>query len=206
MVGARKLYLVRHGETDWNIEGRIQGTIDVPLNERGRRQAACLAARLKRCGAGAIYTSPLLRALETAQVIAASLGVAVTSEPDLRERDFGVWQGLLASELPIRFPGELARLRADAADAFPPGGESFRQLMFRVAKAVDHLVRTAPDVDIVIVSHGGTTHALLCHLLGIDPAHRSRFVVDNASLTTAELAAAGTRLLLLNDTCHLDGA
>src|SRR5579864_7883681 len=106
------LLLARHGETDWNREHRWQGRADPPLNARGREQAAALAASLAQVPLGAIYSSDLARALETAELVGGALGVAVTSEPALREIDVGEWSGLTTAEIERTFPAGWARHRA----------------------------------------------------------------------------------------------
>jgi broad specificity phosphatase PhoE len=135
------LLLVRHGETDWNAEGRLQGHTDRPLNDYGRRQAKALADRLAACDqVAAVYTSDLARARETAEIVAERLGLAVVADPDLRERNWGNWEGLTGSERDrVEYVGE-------ASDAH---GE-------RVLRAVQRIAEHHPGERVVVVTHGGS--------------------------------------------------
>ena len=170
------LYYVRHGETDWNIEARLQGQRDIPLNATGRAQArrcgvilADLFAREARTIAGVDYlASPLLRARATMELVRGSLGLDPADyrvDPSLTEISFGRWEGHTL--------GELRAIDAHLVDArehdkwgfVPPGGESYQMLAARMGGWYDNLVR-----DAVVVAHGGTLRALIAHL-GLVPAH-----------------------------------
>ncbi len=168
MADDRILYLARHGETDWNAEGRWQGQTDVPLNERGREQARAIAERLRGEGLVSIATSDLLRARSTAGIVAAELGLEVNHvDAALRERRFGCFEGLTRVEVAARFPDVWARYLADPGPA-PPGGESRSDLLGRLLPAViDAATRLAPPL--LVVMHGGAMHALLADQLGAMP-------------------------------------
>jgi probable phosphoglycerate mutase len=153
------ILLARHGETDWNREGRFQGHADPPLNGLGRRQAGELATRLAATPFDAVYSSDLARARETAEILAASHGVPVVVDPGLREVDVGSWSGLTRAEIAERFPG------ADHHD-----GETREQHLARVLAAVERIARDHPGERILIVSHGGSLRALRRHCTG-DPVH-----------------------------------
>jgi broad specificity phosphatase PhoE len=134
------LLLIRHGETDWNAEGRLQGHTDRPLNDFGRRQAGALAERLAGDGITAVYSSDLSRALETAEILAARLELPVVTDPDLRERNWGNWEGLTGTERDrVEYVGE-------ATDAH---GE-------RVLRAVRRIAEQHPGERVVVVTHGGS--------------------------------------------------
>lgn len=169
-----RLYYVRHGLTDWNAAGRLQGHHDVPLNQTGREQAAqCgqilgdLLAREGRAATDFDYvSSPLSRARETMDIMRAILGVAPTGyriEPRLTEISFGEWEGLTYAEVMLRDPDVVARREADKWEFLPPGGENYRQLALRVGAWYAALER-----DTVVCAHGGTGRALVA-LLGIAP-------------------------------------
>jgi broad specificity phosphatase PhoE len=149
------ILLARHGETDWNRDGRCQGWDDVPLNEAGREQARELAQRLADVPFDAVYASDLARARETAEIVAAPHGVPVAVDPDLREMDFGSWSGLTATEAAERFPG------VERHD-----GETQERHRERVVAAAERIARENPDRRILIVSHGGSLRALRGHLGG----------------------------------------
>jgi broad specificity phosphatase PhoE len=143
------LLLARHGETDWNVEGRWQGWADPPLNENGRRQARTLAEQLRSTPFDAVYSSDLRRAHETAEIVAAPHGVPVIADPGLREVDVGSWSGLTRTELEERFPnGER------------PDGETREQHRQRVHATVERIARENLGRRILIVTHGGTMRAL----------------------------------------------
>jgi broad specificity phosphatase PhoE len=169
-----RLYYVRHGLTDWNAAGRLQGHLDIPLNQTGREQAAHCAkilgdlfAREGRLAAELDYvSSPLSRARETMEIMRATLGVAPTAyalEPRLTEIAFGEWEGLTYDEVMRRDPDIVARRETDKWEFMPPGGENYRQLALRVAAWYATLTR-----DTVVCAHGGTGRAMVA-VLGIAP-------------------------------------
>ena len=153
------ILLARHGETDWNRDGRFQGWADPSLNDAGRAQARALAERLRDVPFDAVYSSDLLRARETAEIVAAPHGVEVVIEPGLREVNVGAWSGLTRAEVEARFPhGER------------PGGETRDEHTARVLAAAERLARAHPHDRILLVSHGGTMRALRTHVSD-EPLH-----------------------------------
>ena len=201
-----KITLIRHGESIWNGERRIQGNQDPALSPRGRRQAALLVKHLQdhlTRPAGAIYTSPLQRAAETADRIASTLHLPVIHEPDLREMSLGAWEGLTVAEIQAAFSGGYERWLEDPA-AFPaPGGEALSAFGSRVEGALARMQRAHPGADLLIVSHGGVIKALLCFVLGLDVRYLFRLKQDNTAVSQVELDGQVRRVLLMNDTCHL---
>jgi broad specificity phosphatase PhoE len=172
------LYYVRHGETDWNVEGRLQGSLDPPLNAVGRRQAAVCADILRdlieRDGRGpadcAYVVSPLQRARQTAEIMRAALGLAPDDyrvDPRLREIGFGEWEGLTFREVRARAPEMLAARERDKWEFVPPGGESYAHVALRMREWYDALAG-----DTVVVAHGGTARALI-GVLGVAPSARA---------------------------------
>lgn len=158
-----KLYLVRHGQTDWNLEGRWQGHIDVPLNEVGRRQAAQIARQLAGEGLEAIYSSDLGRARQTANAIARETGLPVQIDPRLREIHQGEWQGMLATEIHARYEAAFRQRRLDPSGFAPPGGETAVQVKDRVLSAVLDICRRHPTQRVALVSHGFSLAVLRTH-------------------------------------------
>jgi alpha-ribazole phosphatase len=149
-----RLILIRHGETDWNAEGRWQGQIDVPLNENGRQHAREVAHRLVGEGIQAIYSSDLKRAVETARVLGEATGLDIHIDARLREIHQGEWQGLLVSEIQERYSQRFeSRLRNPWTIA-PPGGETVVQVQQRVDQALDDIVQKHPGETVAIVAHG----------------------------------------------------
>jgi broad specificity phosphatase PhoE len=145
------LLLVRHGETDWNAEGRLQGHTDRPLNDYGRRQAKELAERLAAEDVDAIYTSDLSRAKETAEILGERLGLPVVVDADLREKNWGSWEGLTGDE----------RLNVDYV------GESTEDHRERILRAVERIVERHPAQRIVVVTHGGSLRRIQAAVNGI---------------------------------------
>lgn len=169
-----RLHLVRHGETDWNQEGRIQGHIDVPLNDRGREQARALAEMLSGRGAELVLSSDLSRSSETAEIIATRLGVPLQVSEELRERHLGALQGLTARDLGAREgdPDDHARgfvfRTINDPGVHPEGGESLAEFRERVGAVARRLRDEPPATSIVVVSHGGAIRAILLALAGTD--------------------------------------
>jgi broad specificity phosphatase PhoE len=176
------LVLVRHGETDWNRDNRFQGHADPPLNEAGREQARALADRLAQDDVDAVYSSPLRRAAETADILAGRLDVPLATVEALREIDVGEWSGLTRTEVEQRFPEAFARWLA-----FAHGwehGETYEQLGDRVLPALLELARRHDGGRVVVVTHGGPIRAVAAHVNGIAyaEARRSASVVGNCAV------------------------
>jgi probable phosphoglycerate mutase len=158
---ATRFLLIRHGQSVWNREARWQGQGDPPLTERGRAEARSLAARLLRERPERLVASDLLRAAETAALLAAALGLEARLEPRLREWDVGAWSGLTLAEVERRFPDELARVRAGDPEVRPGGGESRRELQARALAALSGLAREEAGRCVAVVTHGGLIRTLL---------------------------------------------
>ncbi len=160
MDDARVIFLARHGETDWNVEGRWQGQTDVPINATGRAQAHALAERMRCEGIAAVASSDLARARLTAQIVADALGIGdVRADRDLREQGYGRFEGLTRSESAARFPEEWARYVADWRET-PPGGEPYEAFAARVRAATHRLSGSLPSPALLVL-HGGAMRALL---------------------------------------------
>lgn len=200
-----RLLLVRHGETDWNSEGRYQGNTDVPLSVAGLRQAEAAARRLAGERPCAVYSSDLARARETAAAVAAACRIEVRLEPGLREMRFGAWEGLTHVEIAERYPREWAAWIADPRRVAPPGGETADELAERVAAAMRRIRCECAGATAVVVAHGGSLQTLLCLALGVDPAKRWQFRLRHAAVTEVHLYDEGAILATLNDCRHLDG-
>ncbi|KAG2487807.1 hypothetical protein HYH03_013651 [Edaphochlamys debaryana] len=177
---AATVLLVRHGQTDWNVNRRLQGHLDIPLNEEGVRQAEELAVALEPVAFTAIYSSDLSRAVKTAEAIAARRPepTKVTTSPNLRERALGVVEGLTPAEAAQGVPEAFRLLASDNDDAVVPGGESPRQLRTRVAAEVGRIAAMHPGETVLIVAHGGPLHSCYRHAVG----HAYHGAVANASV------------------------
>jgi len=202
-----KFILVRHGESVWNRERRIQGSRDPALSPRGRRQTDLLVSHLRTHlppRVAAIVTSPLRRAAQTADQISAAYRIPVIHEPDLREMSLGKWEGMTVAEIQAAYPGRYEKWLEDPL-AFPaPGGEDLRAFERRVVAALERMRGAHPGADLILVSHGGAIKALLCFALGLDVRHLFRLKQDNTAVNQIELDGRVRRVLRLNDTCHLN--
>jgi len=189
-----RLWLVRHGQTDWNAEGRYQGHADMPLNEQGLMQAHQLAQKLAGKPLGkpseerfeALYTSDLQRALQTAGVLGACLGLTPHRDARLREIHQGDWQGLLIADVANRFAAEVERRRADPLSARPPGGESVGELAARMASAAGDIARRHPGRKVLVVTHGLSIAALLAQARGVPLAQVYSLIPQNMQVEVVE--------------------
>jgi probable phosphoglycerate mutase len=197
-----RLVLVRHGATEHSAAGRFSGRNTLPLDERGREQAARLAKR--RFGeVAAVVSSPLLRAVETAEAIAGPLGLPVDVNDDLIETDFGVWEGLTFAEALDADPDVLRKWHG-SLDVAPPGGESFAEVGERVERARADLAASYPDSTVVVVSHVTPIKLLVCTALEAPPVGLFRLHLDTASVSVVDYYADGNASVrLVNDTSHL---
>ncbi|HIG39033.1 MAG: histidine phosphatase family protein [bacterium] len=159
-MGKIRLIVLRHGETDHNRIGRYQGTVDTPLNETGRAQAASAVDYLRLQGIDHILSSPQARAWETAEIVGTALGLKVTPDPAFVERNFGVFEGKTREEIASEYPELLRENASRQIHASMPGGESLFELATRVHTGVREIQRLYSDVTMLLVCHGGALRAL----------------------------------------------
>jgi probable phosphoglycerate mutase len=200
------LVLIRHGETAWNAEERMQGHEDVPLNERGCAQAKALGARFAGEPIHALYSSDLQRAFATARCISAATGHPVVRDARLRERHLGVLQGVLRHAAPEMVGEVYVRYRASDPDYVIPGGESTRQFAARVLACIDDLVQRHPGETVVVVAHGGVLDQLYRRAVGLPISGPRAFTLRNASVNRLEVEADRWSLGEWGDVRHLDRA
>jgi probable phosphoglycerate mutase len=197
------LVVVRHGETAWNREGRIQGHGDSPLTERGLAQAQAVAGRLARERVDALYSSDLGRARDTARYLAASTHLEVRLEPGLRERAFGILEGKTWDELGHDHPDCARQLLEDPAYVIP-GGESLVQFRERVWGALGRVAREATSGEaIAIVTHGGVLGLFYREAMGLSLAAPRRYTTLNASVNHFRYHAGRLTLVRWGDADHL---
>ena len=198
------LLFIRHGETDWNAQGRFQGQIDVPLNARGQRQAQRLAQRLAAEPPRPIVSSDLQRARQTAQPLAAAWGAPVAAAPGLREQSFGVLEGLDLPAITRQHPELWARWSEHRADYALPGGESTRQFHARVLQAVGELAAAHAGATLLVVTHGGVLDMLwrTAHGLALDGPRRC--AIPNTGLNRLAWRDGTLAVLDWADAAHLD--
>lgn len=198
-----KLIVVRHGETPWNREKRMQGTTDTPLSDVGQAQARALGRRLAGHEFTALYASDLVRARDTASIIAEHTGRELVMDSRLRERRFGIFEGLTAGEIQERFPEEHARFVSRDPDYEVPGGESARGFAGRCLGCLAEIAGRHRGEEIVVVTHGLVLDSLYRAALGLGHGERRPVPLINASLNFFDHGAGRWRLVLWGDVAHL---
>ncbi len=205
-----RILLARHGETEWNKIGRVQGWTDIPLSAAGEAQAARLAERLARTPLAGVYSSELSRARQTATPIAARHNLSVQTLPGLREKGYGLWEGLTREDLEQDWSElwhQYHTLRV--LEAVVPEGETWPEVCLRVVESLQHILAAHPGADetVLLVGHGGSARALVLEALQAPLPTLLRLHLDNASLSRLDFAAlSDSRVVFLNDTSHLRGA
>lgn len=200
-----ELIIVRHGETEWNLDGRMQGHADSNLTPRGFRQAEAVAARLVQERIDAIHSSDLGRAIRMAEVLGRAKGVTVIPDARLRERNMGIFQGLTVEEMSRRFPVEYDRFASRQVDYVIPDGESMRQCHDRVITGLQSIADRYPGCRVVVVTHGGPLSAAFRHTMQLPINAPRRWSLFNASMNRFEVQGTRWRLLVWGDLTHLNG-
>jgi broad specificity phosphatase PhoE len=175
-----KFCFVRHGQTDWNIEGRYQGQSDVPLNKNGRFQAHQVAKQLIKHRLCAIFSSDLVRAVETAEIIGAVLHLPVKTDGRLREINQGEWEGQLVDKIKDYYSKLWQQRSSDPANVRPPGGETVSELGNRVCEVLDEIAKGESDGPVLIVSHGLALATAICRNQHIEFGHAYEWIPPNA--------------------------
>ena len=198
-----KLYIIRHGQKDWNIAKKIQGRQDIPLNERGHFQAQCLGKAMENRPITAVFSSPQIRAMETAIAVASPAGVPVIPVRDLMEINYGVWEGKTEEELLRDDRALYEAWWSHPAETAPPEGESINQVNERCRQAWKE-IKPQLTGDAAIVAHGGLLAHFMEQLLGSESIAAST-VAHNASITTIEYEPETERFVLVefDDYKHL---
>ena len=202
-----RILAIRHGETAWNVDTRIQGHLDIPLNDTGLQQARWMAQALaERDQLHAIYASDLARAHVTAQTLADAVGLTVTAHPGLRERAFGDFQGRTFAEIEVELPEHAHHWRKRTPDWTPPGtGESLITLRDRVLATVDELAARHVGQQIVLVAHGGVMDVLYRTATRLDLQAPRTWQLPNTAVNRLLWTPDGLSLVGWADTTHLDG-
>ena len=200
------MLLVRHGQSTWNREHRIQGQLDPPLSEEGRRQAERVAQRFAGRRLAGSYSSDLKRAFQTAQAIQAVSGISPEPMAGLREIYLGEWEGLHTEELAERFPGAWARWHDEPDWDLVPGGEGAAPFETRVSATMDSILERHQHGDVVVVTHGGVIQAALHRVVGRASRGLFPFKIQNASISVIERRDHRLIIAGVNDTSHLEPA
>jgi probable phosphoglycerate mutase len=205
MVEPTRVFALRHGQTAWNAEQRIQGQLDVPLDDTGRWQAERLAQALAGEDLAAIYSSDLQRALATAQALATATGLPVQAQPSLRERGFGRFEGATHAEIEHRWPAEAARWRRREPGDTPGGGEALADFFARSVGALTQLAARHPGQAIAIVAHGGVLDCLHRAAMRVALDAPRSWQLGNASINRLLYTGEVWTVVGWNDAAHLEG-
>jgi broad specificity phosphatase PhoE len=198
--------LIRHGQSTWNREHRIQGQLDPPLSAEGRHQAKLLGSRLAGRAFVGFYASDLKRAFETAEVIGPAVGRHPQPQTSLREIYLGAWEGLSTEEIAERFPAAWASWVEEPDWDVVPGGEGAGPFDARVAAALEEIFRRHPDGDVLVVTHGGVIQIALHRIVGRPSHGLFPFKIQNASISLIEKRDGRMVIGGVNDVGHLDVA
>ncbi|HZE90270.1 MAG TPA: histidine phosphatase family protein [Rhizobacter sp.] len=204
MHSATRVFAIRHGETAWNVGARIQGHLDIPLNDTGRWQAERLAAVLAEEAIDAVYASDLLRASQTAEAVARAAQAPLVTDAGLRERGFGVFEGLMFADIKARWPDDAQRWSQREPDFAPHGGgESLTVFYARCVGAATRLVAAHPGQTVALVAHGGVMDCLYRAATRVDLRAPRSWQLSNAAINRLLYTPQGFTLVGWNDTGHL---
>jgi 2,3-bisphosphoglycerate-dependent phosphoglycerate mutase len=201
---ATRIVAIRHGETAWNVQTRIQGHSDIGLNHTGRRQAGRLALALADERIDAVYASDLQRALDTARALAAGAGLVVRTDAALRERHFGIFEGLTFAEIELRYPAESRRWRQRDAGFGPAGGETLHAFTQRAVAGVAAIAARHRGQHVAVVTHGGVLDALYRAAARVALDAPRTWQIGNASINRLLHGELGFTLVGWSDTSHLE--
>jgi 2,3-bisphosphoglycerate-dependent phosphoglycerate mutase len=201
-----EILLLRHGETLWNVEGRIQGHRDSPLSAEGIAQAEALARRLAAERPDVLYTSDLGRARQTMEPIARVTGLAPRIDPGLRERCYGAFEGRTWPEIERDFPEQYASHLTGSATVRADGGESMMEFRDRAVGALERIAEASGDGKVVIVAHGGVLGLLYRHIMNIPLEAARKYAMPNASINRFTFKSGIWCLIAWGDLSHLDHA
>ncbi len=199
-----RIILVRHGQTEWNRAERFRGWADLDLNNTGRRQAEAAANKIVQWQIAAVYSSPLLRAVTTARILAQKVGVEIRQIPELIDINYGKWQGISPEEA-ANIDSSLYSLWLKSPHLVKfPEGESLSEVRGRAVNAVNNLITNHLKDTIALVSHKVVCQLLILYFLGLDNSHFWQITQDVAAINLIEVTDGKPVILFLNDTCHLN--
>ncbi len=199
-----QFFAVRHGETEWNLTGKIQGHLDSPLTDNGIKQAGLLADALREKNIDVIYSSDLERALQTAEIIAGKLSLEIKTDIRLRERHLGIMQELTKKEFAEKYPGEFALFDTNDPDYILPGGESARQRYTRSIECVEELAEREKGKRVLIVAHGGVLSSFYYKATNTPLTEPREFPLFNGSINSFSISDGEWSLDSWGDTEHLE--
>ncbi|MCF6465123.1 histidine phosphatase family protein [Clostridium sp. Cult2] len=199
----KKIYLVRHGESEWNVSKKIQGQQDIPLTGTGIKQAHLIGNRLINEKIDRIYSSDLSRAYITAKIIGSKLNMDVIPMKEFREINFGIWEGITNDKMSKEHKKELILWRKSPDKLHIKDAETLKELQLRAMNGINMIIDNEDVDNILIVSHSATLKIIILGLLDMDLTYFKNFTVNNVSLSIVEVREHNKVLILLNDTCHL---
>ena len=198
-----KVIAVRHGETQWNLEGRFQGQLDSPLTKNGLSQAKAVAKTLSTHNVSLIYSSDLGRALQTAEQISEATDIDILTDNRLRERHFGIFQGMTESDMRASMPDEINNPKHRDPDYIIPEGESMRQASQRGVSCISEIVQNHPGETIVVVTHGGILESFFRYVIGIPFEAPRMYKIWNTGLNIFSHSNGRWELLTFGNISHL---
>ena len=202
---ATRILLVRHGRVSWNAKAAYTGWTDLPLDERGEKEAMMVAKRLKNTHIGAIYASDLNRARRTAEIIAGPHNLNVQTSKNLREINYGEWEGLSISDVKSNYGEDVFDMWAsDPVNYRIPGGETFGELRDRAAPEVERIASAHPGQTVVIVAHRSVNRVLVCHWLGLDVGRYKQIEQKNGAINSLLFNGNRVSIETVNDVCHIE--
>ncbi len=201
-----RLFLFRHGLTDWNEQKKYQGQQDIPLNNKGCKQAEKAAKCLSDRDIDLIYSSDLKRARKTAEIINNHHNLNIETKKELREINFGKWQGLTYQEIEEKYPESLKIWNRDPITNSPPAGETLKEFQNRVEKGFNNIIQGVKEGNIIVVSHGGTIKVFLTSLLEMPSENHWQFNISSTGLSIIDFYENNKSVILtLNSVEHLEG-
>lgn len=206
MTPVTRLCIIRHGETAWNAEHRVQGQLDVPLNAAGLAQAEAIARALAAEKFDAIYSSDLQRALQTAQPVAKKLKLEIQKEKDLRERHYGIFQTLTYAEVKVRYAEDYARFERRDPDFAFRTGESLREFSVRSVNVISRIEKENRGKNVAVFTHGGVLDELYRSIQGIPVSTPRDFAIPNCGINRLDAGTDPWRIECWADIAHLEGA
>ena len=197
------IYLVRHGQTAWNKEEIFRGRTDIPLDETGLKQAELAGEYFKAMVIQGVYSSPLLRAWQTAEPIALFQNLKAQPTEGIIDMSFGNWEGHALQEIERIDPETYRQWREEPHLAKLPGGESLDDVRFRAMAALEWVIKKHPEGSVVLISHRVVNKVLICGILGIDNSHFWQIAQDTAAINLIQYKRGRYVLSSMNETCHL---
>ena len=198
-----KIFLIRHGQSEWNSLNKVQGQQNTILTDLGKKQALCLGDRLIDANIDIIYTSDLIRAYNTAEIISKRINKPLVANESIREINFGLWEGLTIQEIQTRYKKEYFTWLKEPDKLNIEGLENLMTLQKRAMKYVNEILLENNGKNIAIVSHGAILKTIILGLLGIDISHYKNITLSNVSLSIIECRDFNNVLVLFNDISHL---